>query len=48
MVDRAYAGALLAWTIAIRARRTPLEALMPDLDRQLVPVLRKCFRCSKR
>ena len=32
------AGALLAWTLLIvdRKRRTPLEAVMPSLDRQLV------------
>jgi len=32
------AGILLLWTIliAIKAKRTPLEALMPNLDRQLV------------
>jgi len=39
------AGAFLIWSliIAIRAGRTPLEAIMPDLDRQLVRVLRKPF-----
>lgn len=37
----AAAGALLAWTILIAAfaRRTPLEKLMPALDRQLVDLL---------
>jgi inner membrane protein len=40
------AGALLIWTIAIaiRLRRTPLEHLMPNLDRQLVTLLRKGFK----
>ncbi len=39
------AGALLAWTvvIAIRLRRTPLEAIMPNLDRQLVAMARRPF-----
>jgi inner membrane protein len=34
-------GVLLLWTIliAIRSKRTPLEALMPRLDRQLVALL---------
>ena len=34
-------GALLAWTILIAVidRRTPLEAMMPKLDRQLVDLL---------
>jgi len=42
------AGVLLAWTIAIavRDRRTPLEAIMPDLDRQLVAFFRKLFRAA--
>jgi hypothetical protein len=37
------AAAFLAWTIAIaiRKRRTPLEYLMPDLDRQLVELFRR-------
>ena len=37
------AVALLAWTIRIARRhgRTPLEALMPRLDRQLVALLRR-------
>jgi inner membrane protein len=36
------AGVLFAWTIviAVRQGRTPLEAPMPDLDRQLVAWLR--------
>jgi inner membrane protein len=40
------AAGLLVWTIAIaiHLRRTPLEYLMPDLDRQLVEVLRKPFK----
>src|SRR4051794_15526197 len=40
------AAALIAWTIAIavRQRRTPLEALMPNLDRQLVETLRRFSR----
>ncbi len=35
------AGALLAWTILIaaRERRTPLEAIMPNLDRELLELL---------
>jgi hypothetical protein len=35
------AGALLVWTILIARfkQRTPLEALMPDLDRQLVALV---------
>src|ERR1700677_3708675 len=39
------AAVFLAWTIAIaiRKRRTPLEYLMPDLDRQLVAFFRKPF-----
>jgi inner membrane protein len=39
------AAAFLAWTIGIAVvlRRTPLEYLMPDLDRQLVDILRKPF-----
>ena len=43
------AAALLVWTIAIaiRAGRTPLEALMPRLDRQLVEWLRKRFYRSR-
>lgn len=37
------AGALLLWTllIALHQRRTPLEAIMPHLDRQLVAWLRR-------
>jgi hypothetical protein len=37
------AAALIVWTlaIAIRQHRTPLEALMPNLDRQLVEKVRK-------
>lgn len=37
------AAVLLVWTIAIavRAGRTPLEVLMPKLDRELVDWLRK-------
>ncbi|MFI5380868.1 MAG: metal-dependent hydrolase [Tepidisphaerales bacterium] len=36
-------GLLLVWTviIAFRAGRTPLEAIMPRLDAQLVAILRK-------
>jgi inner membrane protein len=36
------AGVLFLWTmvIAVRNGRTPLEAIMPDLDRQLVELLR--------
>ncbi|MEZ0263301.1 MAG: hypothetical protein ACAI43_01130 [Phycisphaerae bacterium] len=35
------AAVMLAWTLGIawRARRTPLEALMPRLDRQLVQLI---------
>jgi hypothetical protein len=37
------AAALLVWTIAIAIRlgRTPLEYLMPNLDRQLIALLRR-------
>lgn len=42
-------GILLAWTLAIAVRqgRTPLEALMPSLDRQLVEVLRRWTGCTQ-
>jgi hypothetical protein len=42
------AAALLIWTliIAVRKGRTPLEAIMPDLDRQLVRVVRKPLKWS--
>jgi inner membrane protein len=40
------AAVLLAWTVAIAnyKRRTPLEVLMPNLDRQLVELLYKVLR----
>jgi hypothetical protein len=41
------AAGLVAWTImiAIRKCRTPLEVLMPKLDRQLVQILRRRRGC---
>lgn len=38
-----FEAAFLIWTIliAIKKRRTPLELLMPNLDRQLVGLTRK-------
>jgi inner membrane protein len=43
-----FAFLLFLWTllIAVRAGRTPLEILMPNLDRQIVELLRKWLRHS--
>lgn len=44
-------GALLVWTfgIIVRLGRTPLEALMPSLDRQLTDMIRRwCRRWTSR
>lgn len=44
------AGALVIWTLAIAVRkgRTPLEVVMPNLDRQLVQVLRQASRVVRK